>query len=338
MHFSRQFFSHRLIWLALLVSLGIGLLFARTIWTMREDSWDYASRTNANLASTLERSIGGTLRSLDESLKGVVAGLERPEVMALPADIRNGVLFDNSLQVPGSGSVLVVDDRGDVVLDSSTLKPRQANFADRDYFLVFAKGSHQGLHVGRPVPSRLTGLYILPVTRAYHRADGSFAGVVVGAIRLSYFDGLFGSLDLGTGSRVDLYRTDGLLISRFPPHQADVNTSIAGTAALARLQADAVGIDAVDAAGTDGTRQLQAWEHVGAYPLIVNVAQSSDTVLAKWHRSAWVLGVFSVLLMAGCVGLAMLFVRELLRRQAVSAECAWPNATARPSWTTCLRW
>ncbi|WP_427999655.1 diguanylate cyclase domain-containing protein [Acidovorax sp.] len=320
MHFSRQFFSHRLIWLALLVSLGIGLLFARTIWTMREDSWDYASRTNANLASTLERSIGGTLRSLDESLKGVVAGLERPEVMALPADIRNGVLFDNSLQVPGSGSVLVVDDRGDVVLDSSTLKPRQANFADRDYFLVFAKGSHQGLHVGRPVPSRLTGLYILPVTRAYHRADGSFAGVVVGAIRLSYFDGLFGSLDLGTGSRVDLYRTDGLLISRFPPHQADVNTSIAGTAALARLQADAVGIDAVDAAGTDGTRQLQAWEHVGAYPLIVNVAQSSDTVLAKWHRSAWVLGVFSVLLMAGCVGLAMLFVRELLRRQAVSAE------------------
>lgn len=96
MHFSRQFFSHRLIWLALLVSLGIGLLFARTIWTMREDSWDHASRTNANLASTLERSIGGTLRSLDESLKGVVAGLERSEVMALPPEIRNGVLFDNS--------------------------------------------------------------------------------------------------------------------------------------------------------------------------------------------------------------------------------------------------
>lgn len=38
----RQFFSHRLIWLALLVSLGIGALFARSIWTIRTDAWDYA--------------------------------------------------------------------------------------------------------------------------------------------------------------------------------------------------------------------------------------------------------------------------------------------------------
>ncbi len=320
MLFSRQFFSHRLIWLALLMSLGIGLLFARTIWTMREDGWDYASRTNANLASTLERSIGDSIRSLDESLKGVVAGLERPEVMALPADIRSGVLFDSSLQVPGAGAVLVVDAKGNVVLHSSTLTPQQANFADRDYFLALSRDPEQGLHVGRPVPSRMSGLAILPLTRAYHHSDGSFAGVVVGAIRLSYFDGLFGSLDLGAGSSVDLYRTDGLPISRFPRAEDDSYASIAGTAALARLQAASVGTHTGDAMGDDGARQLQAWRHVGTYPLIVNVAQSGSTVLARWTRSAWVLGVFSALLMAGCVGLAMLFVRELLRRQAVSAE------------------
>ena len=50
----RQFFSHRLIWLALLVALGIGALFARTIWTIRNDEWSYAAQTNANLARTLE--------------------------------------------------------------------------------------------------------------------------------------------------------------------------------------------------------------------------------------------------------------------------------------------
>lgn len=320
MHFSRQFFSHRLIWLALLVSVGIGLLFARTVWTMRQDSWDYASRTNANLARTLERSVGDTLRSLDESLKGVVAGLERPEVMALPPEIRSGVLFDSSLQVPGAGAVLVIDARGDLVLESSTLQPRQANFADRDYFLALSKGAQQGLHVGRPVPSRMTGLYVIPLSRAYYHADGSFAGVVVGALRLSYFNGLFGSLDLGAGSSVDLYRSDGLLITRFPTVAGDVNTSIAGTPALARLQGAMAGIDTAESVAADGTRQLQAWKHVGAYPLVVNVTQSSGTVLAKWSRSAWVLGVFSLLLMAGCVGLAMLFVRELQRRQAVSAE------------------
>lgn len=37
MPLSRQFFSHRLLWLSLLLSLGIGALFARTIWTIRND-------------------------------------------------------------------------------------------------------------------------------------------------------------------------------------------------------------------------------------------------------------------------------------------------------------
>ncbi len=320
MRFSRQFFSHRLIWLALLVSMGIGLLFARTVWTMRQDSWDHAVRTNANLARTLERSVGDTLRSLDESLKGVVAGLERPDVMALPPEIRNGVLFDSSLQVPGAGAVLVVDAQGDLVLESATLQPRKANFADRDYFLALSKGEQQGLHVGHPVPSRITGIYVIPLSRAYYHSDGAFAGVVVGALRLSYFNGVFGSLDLGAGSSVELYRTDGLLVTRFPAVAGDVNSSIAGTPALARLQGAMAGMDAGEAVAADGTHQLQAWKHVGNFPLIVSVVQSRDTVLARWSRSAWVLGVFSLLLMAGCVGLAMLFVRELQLRQAVSAE------------------
>jgi diguanylate cyclase (GGDEF)-like protein/PAS domain S-box-containing protein len=315
MHFSRQFFSHRLIWLALLVSVGIGLLFARTILTMRDDSWDYASRTNANLAATLEHSIGGTLRSLDESVKGVVAGLERPEVMALPPHIRNGVLFDSSLQVPGAGAVLVTDAQGEVLFDSANPTPARVNLADRDYFQAFVRSDDKGLFLGRPVRSRVTGAYILPLTRPYHHSDGSLAGVVVGALRLSYFNDLFGSLDQGAGSSVDLYRTDGLLISRFPFREGDVNQSIAGMPALAMLLSESVGVDPGEASG-----RLQAWKHVGGYSLIVSLAQSRGTVLAKWYRSAWVLGVFSLLLMAGCVGLAMLFVRELLRRQAVSAE------------------
>ena len=54
MPFLRQFFSHRLIWLAVLVSLGIGALFARSVWTIRQDEWNYAAQTNANLVQTLE--------------------------------------------------------------------------------------------------------------------------------------------------------------------------------------------------------------------------------------------------------------------------------------------
>jgi diguanylate cyclase (GGDEF)-like protein/PAS domain S-box-containing protein len=319
MPFLRQFFSHRLIWLALLVSLGIGALFARTIWTIRADEWNYAAQTNANLARTLEQGLSWALDTFDKSLEGVAREVARPEVWALPPDLRARVVFDNSLRARGAGDVLVLDTLGNVVLDSGPLAPRRVNFADRDYFTAFQSGGHQGLFVGKPVPSRVTGLNILPVSRAYYRPDGSFAGVVVGAISLSYFNELFGSLDMGPHSGVNLFRSDGVVITRFPYGDADVGRSLAGTPNMIRFQAEGTGTF-IGTSTIDGMERLYSFRTVGRYPLILNVAQSTDTVLAKWYRSAWVLGGFALLLMVSCVGLATLFVRELTLRQQVSAR------------------
>ena len=315
----RHFFSHRLIWLALLVSLGIGVLFARTIWTIRNDEWSYANQTNANLVRTLEQGLGWALDTFDKSLEGVAREVSRPEVWALPPDLRARVVFDNSLRARGAGDVLVVDALGNVLLDSSSLAPRTVNLADRDYFAAFKSGGHKGLFIGKPVPSRVSGLNILPLSRGYYHADGSFAGVVVGAIRLSYFNELFSNLDLGVDSGVNLFRNDGVVISRFPYGDADVGKTIAGTPNLVRFQKEGSG-SFVGVAAMDGVERLYAFRPVGSYPLILNVAQSTDTILAKWYASAWVLGSFTVLLMSACVGLALLFVRELSLRQEMSAR------------------
>jgi len=315
----RQFFSHRLIWLALLVSLGIGVLFARSVWTIRKDEWDYATQTNTNLAQTLERSLIWALDSYDRSLQGVAREAGNPETWAMPPDLRARVVFDNSLRMEGVGNVFVLDTKGDLILDSGSLEPRKANFADRDYFQAFESGTHTGLFVGKPVPSRIRGIYILPLSRAYQHPDGSFAGVVVGALRLSFFNEMFRSLDLGPNSGVNLFRSDGVIISRFPYGDADVGKSIAGTHNLTRFQKEVNGVF-VGRAALDGVERLYAFRKVGNYPLIVNVAQATQTILDKWYRSAWILGGFALLLIGGCMGLGLLFVRELTLRQSVSGQ------------------
>ena len=317
----RQFFSHRLIWLALLVALGIGTLFARTIWTMRNDEWSYAEKTNANLVSTLEQGLAWSLDSYDKSLEGVVREVSRPEVWALPPALRSRVVFDSSLRARGAGDVLVLDAQGSVVMESGSLAPRRVNLADRDYFLAFREHGKQGPFFGKPVLSRVTGLYILPISRAYFQPDGSFAGVVVGAIRLSFFNELFGSLDLGSNSGINLFRQDGVVISRFPYGDADVGKTIAGTPNLLRFQTEGSG-SFVGKAALDGAERLYTFRTVGNYPLIVNVAQATETIAAKWTRNAQVLGSFAALLMAGCLILAVLFVRELRLRQQVAVRLA----------------
>lgn len=315
----RLYLSHRLVWLAVLVSLGIAALFAQVIVSMRSDDWAHAEQTNANLARSISQSIGWSLDSFDQSMRGVVTELGRPEVMALPPALRARVLFDNSLRSKGAGDIVVTDAQGNVVLDSAHLTPRKANLADRDYFRAFQTGGHQGLFVGGPITSRITGLNILPLSRAYYRPDGSFAGVVVGAIRLSFFNELFSSVDLGANSGVNFFATNGTVISRFPYGDLDVGRSIAGTENLQRFLAASSGTFS-SLAVLDGVQRIFAFEHVSGYPLFVSVAQATDTVLARWRQTAWTLGIFTALLMVGILGLATLFVRELLLRQQVSVR------------------
>ncbi len=64
----------------------------------------------------------------------------------------------------------------------------------------------------------------------------------------------------------------------------------------------------------DGITRIHSFEHVSQMPL-VNVVQAKTTVLHSWYRTAWSLGSFSVLLVLGNLGLALLFTRELERRR-----------------------
>ena len=305
--------------LALLLSLGIGGLFARSIWTLREEAWNNAERTNTNLVRALDRSIARTMEAFDQSLQGVVEGMTDPRVMALPLAMRNLALFDNSLRVQGVGSILVLDPAGNVVMDSEHAVPRNANFADRDYFKVFESGAHTGLYVGAPLRAHLSGLLSLPVSRAFYDSQGQLAGVVVGTIRLAHFQGLFEELNVGAGGALNLFRSDGVLVARYPYSEDVLGRSLAGAPTMRNMQAARSGTFTGRAA-LDKVERLYAFRHVGDYPLMVNVAQSVDSILAGWYRSAWLSGSFALVLMAACVGLAVLFARELGRRQEVGAQ------------------
>lgn len=316
----QRFFSQRLIWLSLLLCLGIGAMVARTLLTMRADEWAFAVRTNSNLVNALEQSIGWTLDAMDQSLQDVVTKLEQPALMDLPAPLRRNILFDRTLlRAMGITDVYVVDGRGDVVIDSSSITPNRVNYADRDYFQDLMSGARTGFVIGRPVLGRVTKTWMLPVARAWRGADGRLAGVVVSSIRLSYFNELFKPLNLGDDSGVNLLYGNGIVVTRQPYGDEHVGKSMAGTANMERFLAAPSG-SFVGIAHFDGVERLYAFRQVGAHPLVVTVAQSTRAILADWWVNVLQLAGFALLLMAGCMGLAILFTRELARRQQVAGR------------------
>ena len=311
--------SRRLIALALLLSLGIGALFTRAILTMRDDEWNYARTTNTNLVQALEKSLERTFDGLDRSMVGLAAAVNQPDVMALAPHLRTQVLFDHSLRSPDVAAVSISDAQGNIVLHSSGALKRRVNIGALDYFIAHSSAAKEGLYIGLPQSTHTDDEFVLPLSRAYFDSQGKFAGVVVVALRLSYFNELLRALDLGDKSGANLFRSDGTVLARFPYKGADVGRNIAGAPTLLKMQASSEG-SFVGIATLDGVQRLYTFRHVGAYPLIINVAQSTDTILAQWRASAWQLGGFALVLMLACIGMAGLFVRGLAERQRVSAQ------------------
>lgn len=316
----RTLSSRHLVAWALVLAIGIGVLFTRAVLTMREEQWAHARLVNAMLAHTIEQNITRTIDGFDHSLAGVVNSLDRFDVQNMSAPLRQALLFDYSLRTRGLGSVIVLDLHGNIVIESGSLEPRSANFADRDYFRAHLRDGFQGLYIGKPIQARLAGgVPSLPLSRAYYNSDGSLAGVVVGTIRIEYFQELFASVDLGPRSRIVLWGGDGTSLARFPGQPLQTQALRLAPSQWERMRSGKQGTF-TDTHAAGDTPFLHAFRRLGDYPLIVSVDQPVETIVAHWRSGALTLGAFALLLMLACVGLMLLFVRELERRQAISAQ------------------
>src|ERR1700710_2042636 len=122
--------------LVILSLMAIWLIFAGIAYESYREEWRSASLVGNNVAILLQRDIARSIELYDLSLKATVKGWADPKIMALPPDLRSDVLFDQSANASGLGSILIIDAEGNLVMDSRVggSAPNPVNLADRDYF------------------------------------------------------------------------------------------------------------------------------------------------------------------------------------------------------------
>ena len=158
-------------------------------------------------------------------------------------------------------------------------------------------------------------------SRRIDKPDGSFGGLVLGSLKLTYFGRLFDQIGLGQEGAINLYLRDGTRITRHPYLEADVGVNIAGSRTFDRFAREGAGTF-VETSVRDGVRRLYTFSRVGDLPLILNVALAVDEVEAGWRAKAVVIGVVVLVLCGLTVALSLLFGRELRQRAAMQAELA----------------
>lgn len=278
---------------------------------------DYARAVTAaeNVIATIDAEITRNFELYDLSLQGVVDGLRFPEIASVPAAMRQQLLFDRAASAKHLGSIFVLDRTGDLILDSRTATPQLTNHAEREYFQA-AKNNTQGqMYLSAPW-STTDGDHLIAISRRLSDIDGSFRGVVVGTIRLSYFYGLLQKVKLGPDDRLRLARTDGTVIMRSPFDYNEIGSKLNAASSFQRmLKDDAGSFDQTSA--NDGVARLFVYRHVGTSTMIVSYAQALQSVYAGWWDQAFQLG--SIVVLVSLMNIALIvFLSRALKRGAIA--------------------
>ncbi len=308
-------------WMFAALAVALALICATAsalLLDARDDARARASTAIANLSAAVTRDIARNVELYDLSIQGVLEGLAKPEVMAAPKPLRQLILFDRAASDPFLGSILVLDEHGDVAIDSRSVEPRSTDYADRDYFKAHAERADLGLYISRPIVARTDHQLVLGLSRRITRPDGSFGGVVVGTLRLDYLRQLCGHMKLGPGGSLTLFRTDGTILMREPFDPQVVGRVYGPTLLFDHLKQAPEG-EYMAQSVVDRVLRLYHYQRVGDLPLVQNVAMSVADVDADWRGKA----VWTAAALGACCAIILLLAvalrRELRRRAEAEA-------------------
>ncbi len=301
---------------AIVLSTGL------TIYYTRDDATRAAASAAENVRGFVTSQVGNDLESLHTALEDMRAALMSPAVMAMPEDERLRLLVGRANRTKYLGAMAAVDADGEIRGSTSSDLLPMINVADRDYFIAQRNHPSTALFISRPFISR--GADKAPsvaVSLRRSSPDGSFNGIVMGILKLSYLHDLLSATRLGPHGQITLLRSDGLVLlrSRADGGIVDIGVDLSKSPIFGRfLKTKEESFDGVSP--TDGLTRRYVHGVVPALPLVVSVSQSLHDIYGEWNRRTAGMLAITTLSCLGIIVLTVLFRRELRRRARAEAE------------------
>jgi diguanylate cyclase (GGDEF)-like protein len=183
---------------------------------------------------------------------------------------------------PQLDAVIVLNSEGRLINFSRTgVVPNVDNSATA-YFRALKDDPHVQTYVTEPVQNRGRGAWTIFLARRVNGPFGEFLGVVLGAIRMQYFEDFYRAILLRDGSSIALLRLDGITLVRFPRSDT-VGQKFFGAEHLLR---GGVSATLREASPIDGVMRIKAAHLVTGYPVLTIATNTEDAALADWRGMA----------------------------------------------------
>ncbi|WP_213878780.1 sensor domain-containing diguanylate cyclase [Pseudomonas sp. dw_358] len=310
----------------ILVTLALLALVGWQSWTSRAQALREAGMDAANLAHSLAQHADDTFEEADASLSSVIERVETDGMGPGQISRLHAVLQSQQRFIGQLAGLFVYDEQGRWVVTSNETDPLNANNADREYFRYHMNNPDRGPHVGAAIQSRSTHEWVIPLSRRINHPDGSFAGVALATLRLSYFNEFYNGFDLDAKGVIVLALRDGTILTRRPFDANAVGASIA----KARLFTDLLPVSPVGnemaRSMVDGIERMYAYRQAEEYPIVSMAATSKEAIFAEWEANLARSAGFVAIVLAAMALCALVLLRQI--RHGLKTEAELRNAHA----------
>ncbi|MGA4475577.1 diguanylate cyclase domain-containing protein [Ectopseudomonas chengduensis] len=314
--------------LIVLASVFVAVVWLITLQRIafeREQALAAEMEANSSLAIAFEQQVFRALKAAEQVAAFVREQYRRQgKAIDLRRWVEEGVIREEMFTI-----VSVVDEQGDIVSSSQNTGP--VNYADREFFTAQRDARIDHLFINQPVLGRVSGRWLIPMSLRIERDDGSFAGVVVMAVRPEDVTRFFQQVDLGPQGLLELAGLDGVIRARKIGARSEFGL---GAESLAWFQRQKLH-DADDfhdsGEAFDGVARIVSYRTMSGYPLMITVATAYDEEMATTlqRRSTYLMAAVGVTLVVMLfVGLlALMLVRQRAATDALQGSEALFRAT-----------
>jgi PAS domain S-box-containing protein len=300
----------------LAIALLTGALLLAALAYLRTAALRGGEQLTASFSRVISEQTARTLQAADQALELTIVRLQAlRDTGRLDEASGRAALAAELEELPFLRSLWVVDADGRIALNSNDAGVG-TEVQDRSYFDVYRRNPATQFFIGPLFRSRISGAWMMAVSRPVRNADGSVREVVVAGLDPSYFEQLWHDVDLGADGAVGLYHRSGQLLMRSPPNHALIGGDFSRLAVFSEYLQHAPDGSFVRESAIDGVVRLIAYRQLRAYPeLVVAVGSGYGALLASWRRFALLTGAVWGAAVLVAVGLTV-----QLRRHARSRE------------------
>ena len=322
-----------------LVAIAAGLLGAAvlaiglTVWWLRSDAIDDATKDSDHLAIVLAEQTNRAVQSIDLVLDEIQGRLEN-----LGARTQDNFghlqqdkttyhsLTDSLSHLSQAALIALIDKNGRVVVTTQKWPTPPIDLTNRDYFQHFKNNDDRGVYVGNPVADHTTGLETIFFGKRINDSNNAFLGMIVVGVRLSYFQHIYNSITSFPDQSFLLVRNDGTVIVRYPDRTDRAGEKIAAGSPWYRMVSQGGG-HFRSPGHFDGQTRLMAVRPLRDYPLVINVGVSETAALASWRNHALTIGIGTLLVIICSVFLLRALTNHIKR--LVNSEAALADEQAK---------